>query len=365
MAADVAVRPEGTLGRAAGLDLGRQEHFLHQRSVRIDLQQAVLARPGPVALARNPETAVRRQRDALGIVIPGTAPDRHDVHDPRRMAVRVDREDVAFRVERVPDGDEVAVGQSVHTGHGRERDRLAVDSLREDLRVGRLTARVGVDHDRRAHAELGIVDFAGDHEEVPLGDGQEAFGSERARQELAEARPSATVEVIGRDKAASLAADEELRLAAEVGELDGLGFRALVLRALLWVVAVLHGQALVAVAGVVSEVSVAAEDREAAAAAEQVAFVGRCDAVADPGDGVGFARNVVETLGQRDHAVLGGVDVDEVDAAEVEVTNDVAGVEIDDCNVVVLLQRHNRLVLPVDVHELWLGIFGRQCRQAR
>ena len=145
----------------------------------------------------------------------------------------------------------------------------------------------------------------------------------------------------------------------------GFGLVALVLGAILRIVAEARHQVLEAVARGVERAAAAVEDREAAAAAIEITFVGRGEGVdREPGDGVGLARYGGERGRELDQIVLVVVDLGEVDRAGGEVAADRTRGQVDDREVVVLLERHHGLVGFVDGHELGLGIRGEAIRDA-
>ena len=158
-------------------------------------------------------------------------------------------------------------------------------------------------------------------------------------------------------------------------DLEPFGLVALVLRARLRVVAGTHDLVLERRAGLVLDPAAGVEEREAAAAAlvavrvHVVALVGgRERVVVDPLDRVGLAPPR-DRLHERDHAValraevvLGRVDADEVDAARREVPLHARPAQVDDREVVVLLQAHDRFVARVDVDVLGLGVLRRDGR---
>ena len=118
-----------------------------------------------------------------------------------------------------------------------------------------------------------------------------------------------------------------------------------------------HGDVIDIGAGIELDGAVLAEDREAARAALPITLVGSDEAViVEPAHGVGLAGDALQLLGRADPAVAGLVDVLEIDRAGGEMRHDLAGLRIDDGEVVVLLQRHHDEPVLVDVDEFRLRI---------
>src|SRR5690606_34502531 len=141
---------------------------------------------------------------------------------------------------------------------------------------------------------------------------------------------------------------------------QALGLGTLLGGAVVVVQAVLDREPLERVAGVPYDVSVGVEVGPAAAAAVPVALVGRGEvAFADPLDRVVLTRHVRQRVGQRDRAVLRGVDALEVDRSGAERLGDLAGLGVDEDDAVVLLQGHRERALAVDADVLGLGVGGR------
>ena len=270
------------------------------------------------------------------------------------------------RVERV--GVAAVDGE---TGEGAPRDRSAgrVAIGRHDRRVVAVVG-LAVDHERRADLVVARVVLAGDDEQVAVRDREEALRGDAGRQHLDElgvgdAEQAGALEAVHEDHAGALGADEEEALPPEDAVLDGLGLVALVLAAALGVVADARDELVDGVARLVDGLPEDRPVREAAAAAVEVALVGRREQErTDPADGVRLARDVLEAGVLRDQVLLLGVDAVEVDRAGGERRQDLARLERDEDDVVVLLEGDGRDVERVDVDVLGLRVVREEGRDA-
>jgi hypothetical protein len=215
------------------------------------------------------------------------------------------------------------------------------------------------ERDAGTHAHVGLVDLAGDDQQVARGDGQQPLGAVGGGQHLGERGLGRVGHVVDRDQVAALGSDEGVGDAVVRGVGQALGLGALVVGAAVVEAADGEHQVLDGGAGVPDDLAGRGlEDRPAAAAALPVALVGGGDqTVADPVHGVGLARDV-DGVGGVEDAVVGGVHALEHDVAGAEGAGDLAGGQVDDDQAVVLLQAHNELVVGVDVDVLRLGVLG-------
>ena len=225
---------------------------------------------------------------------------------------RAGRPGTSVRPESAPHGIGVGAGAA---------DRLVG---RVDRGIERAVVVELVDLHGGADAERRRVVLAGGHEQVAVGHGQQAFRRQRARQQLRELRHAEPVDDVDRHEAAALRAHEQHVGVAVLREQDRFGLGALGVRTALRVVPEAHAEVFELVAAVVEDRAVEVEQREAAAAAVVVAFVGGRDAVAHPRHGVGLAEPAGLRVDEGDrvgHAGAGahGVDLREVDGTGREV----------------------------------------------
>jgi hypothetical protein len=129
-------------------------------------------------------------------------------------------------------------------------------------------------------------------------------------------------------------------------------------------VAVLEGKIFELHAGVEHDVAERIEDREAAATAGQVTFVGsQYPCLTEPGDGIRLAGDIGQAAHGIEQPVVLGVDVHEIHRAGREVVNHLGRGQVDKDDVVVLLQGDRGHVEPLDAHVLRLRVRGGRRRQ--
>lgn len=351
-----ALGGRGTAGENLVEEADAVDHF----EVCVELHQLVRSGVGRSAFARDPRRAVRRDGDALGVQVLGGVGGC--IGDHRGCGTDVDREPDALGVVGVPHRiqDVGVVGVVGQAGQGAPRDRRPGRVVAgHDVGIRSRAGAEFVDADRGAHPEARVVLFGRCDEQVAFGDREQTFGLKAGGQDLQELGGGRSDDPVDRDEAAALGPDEQQLLGSVPGILERFGLGALVLGPVLGVVAMAYSELLERRAGVVPDTPVGVEHREPAAAAVQVALVRGCEPIAaDPRHRVGFAGNVEDRVGQRDHAIFGVVDADQVDATGGEVTLDRPARQVDHDEVVVLLERDDSEVGVVDVDELGFGVLG-------
>src|SRR5690606_34295281 len=85
--------------------------------------------------------------------------------------------------------------------------------------------------------------------------------------------------------------------------------------------------------------------------------------IVQPSDGVRLPRYVPDRVDRQNRAIVFRVDLIEIDGPGGEMRGHFRARQVDDGDVVVFLQRDDRLVRVVDVHEFGFGIVGGKAGQ--
>ena len=205
--------------------------------------------------------------------------------------------------------------------------------------------------------------------QIAVRDGDAALRPIAGRQHLLVLGPRWVLDVVNDSHARALRIDEEQLLDAKFAIEDVLGLVAFVRGAALGVVADAGHQMFHVRARGIHRCAIGGEDREAARATTHVALIG-CDEVfvGDPCDTVRLARHSCNGFVLHNEVrVFGTVDFVKVDRAGRNGAEDSGANQVDHHQSIILLQRHNRHIVLVDLNELRLGITRRHAhvRQVR